>query len=153
MLAMYVDEHHDGATCRPRGAGLAIASVPALGVDFLTGQVTRLAGTAPYRARMRITDAEHAKIRGTASYWAAIWLTRFNLVALLIWFGLTLADPAAPGLVLVGWWLLMAAGVVGVFALLSRSGVMFVTHFLSWRGDNGWVVRQLYRDLFWFRRR
>jgi membrane protein DedA with SNARE-associated domain len=69
--------------------------------------------------------------------------------------GLVLAGVLAPtgdGPLVVGVWLVLATGVVGALALLHRSGVPFVTRFLSWRVEDKRVLRQLMRDVYWFRR-
>jgi hypothetical protein len=97
-----------------------------------------------------ISDGELATIRSTGAYRGAVWLTRFNHLPLLALYWLTWTGRA--GVVRVPLFVVFTAGIVGGLVLLHRSGVPFVTRFLSWRVEDKRALRQLMRDVYWPRR-
>lgn len=98
---------------------------------------------------MSTDDRSLALIRGTRSYRAAVWLTRFNhLPALAAWWSAFTIRPTLNA-VTTGLLILLTVGILGAFALLRRAGVPLPTQLQSWSAeDRQLMARELILDVY-----
>ncbi|NJC68081.1 hypothetical protein HC028_26785 [Planosporangium flavigriseum] len=100
---------------------------------------------------MSISDDEATRIRRTRAYRSAVWTVRLGLVLVVVWGWLVFVTKPTDSVLFMVW---LAAGLLSVCALvlLRRSGVRFARRGLSWHVEDDRVIRQFYRDVYWFRR-